>query len=425
LSGLGEVVAPRRHGGHGMDGIDVLVEAAALAVEMEDRPLQWVVAGHGTATHDARLAVVAAQGRAVERRGWRPKAPEWSPEEEQFLRDNHEWMSDEEMAYALGRTRDGVHIRRERVLKLPPMSKHPNWLTPTRIAAELLGVDNHAVLRLVRRGLLAAERLPWRNQGKAPAWRVRRVTFMRWAVNPLNWIYFDPARVPDEHLRRLLELEAQRWGDEWWTPGDAAAWHGVQHTDINRFIHAGKIRGTKWGNWRILRSEATRPDLHIPKGRGTGFDRAWSEAGDAFMVLARAVGCSTNAIAGMMGGWSTGTVSYRLAWLRRAGLVEGLLERYGLRVAYRAETGELWADWREYEERFPGLARAMGKLLAGEDLRGAELHTARAVAACWARWFARTDEERGLARELECAACAKVGWVRAAWERVSGWGNLC
>jgi hypothetical protein len=38
--------------------------------------------------------------------------------------------------------------------------------------------------------------------------------------------------------------------------------------DINRYLHAGKLNGVKWGNWWYLRSAATRPGLVFYKGKG-------------------------------------------------------------------------------------------------------------------------------------------------------------
>jgi len=51
---------------------------------------------------------------------------------------------------------------------------------------------------------------------------MRHVTFLRWALNPMNWIYFRLHHIRDKHLRRLLALKQKRWNDKWLTPGQVA-----------------------------------------------------------------------------------------------------------------------------------------------------------------------------------------------------------
>jgi len=86
--------------------------------------------------------------------------------------------------------------------------------------------------------------------------------------------YYRLARMSDTKLDRrlacLVALAVERWGDEWLTPGQVAETHGVGHQDVNRYIHAGKLPGVKWGNWRIRRSDAKRVYFH--KGREAGYE---------------------------------------------------------------------------------------------------------------------------------------------------------
>jgi len=123
----------------------------------------------------------------------------------------------------------------------------------------------------------------------------------RFAVKSEHWILFRPDRVRDPALARLVTLAVERWGDEWLTPGQVAEIHNV-----NRHIRAGKLPAVKWGNWRIRRSDAER--VYFPKGRGTGHELDWSEEGDAFLVLARAVGLSLRQAQGRP--WPLLTISW-------------------------------------------------------------------------------------------------------------------
>ncbi len=102
------------------------------------------------------------------------------------------------------------------------------------------------------------------------------------------------------------------------------------------------------------------------------------ERADAFLVLASALGFSTNTIAAMMN-WGTAMVSYRLAILKRRKRVRPLIRRYGLKVEFNPRTGNLFADWKHYRKRFPRLARAMDHLRRGQPMSTREVLYARGI----------------------------------------------
>jgi hypothetical protein len=359
------------------------------------------------------VAVLSNGARSKTRR-----AAAWSEDDDNFLRANLGVLPETEIARNLGRTVTAVHLRWKRDLKLPAPSKHPDFITTQKIA-EALGVDPKAAMRWVDMGLLPGRRLPF--EGRVVR-SVRRTTFLRWALDPMNWIYFRPARVRDRHLRRLLALKQERWGDEWLTPGQVAQLHGVTHGAVNSKIHSGEIQAKKWGNWKILRSEATRPGLRFFIGKGSaGLD--WSEAADAFLIVARAVGFSTNAIGRMMGGWPTGRVSYRLRELRRTRMIPYLIRKYRLKVFYRPRTGALLADWKDYRQRFKRLSQAMDRFLAGMPLRSAQDgYCVRGVLHAWASWHARTLCQQELARRLITASHSRLETLQRFLAELRKWG---
>lgn len=400
--------------------IDVLVEAAELAGLAGTVPTVWLVA------QNPRMAAVVGAGDGSRPRG--PKALPWSQAEDEFVKANLGYLSDAEMGRALGRSAVAVHLRWKRDLRLPTPSKTPGWITPNRVA-RALRIDAKCVLRLVRDGVLPAEPLPWRNHGVYLAYRLRIVTFYRWAINPRHWVYFRPARVRDLHLRRLLELKAARWGDAWLTPSQVAAMHGVDHTDVNRYIRAGKLPAVRWNNWRILRSDAER--VRFAKGRGTGHENTWSPAADAFMLLARAIGLSTNAIGGLVH-LSSQMVSYRLRELC-ADPAEALrlAQAHGIDLRITS-AGQLFADWRLYRRRFPAVARALDRFAfatAGAastdpaaEMAGQDLLYVRGVLWAWAMWHATTDEQRRFAENLTYASHATYRRLVAALSELRTWG---
>lgn len=279
----------------------------------------------------------------------------WSAAEERFVTAYTGFYSDAELAAALGRSVAAVKIRRYRHLKIAGASRHAELMSANQIATAL-GIDSHTAIKITDRGLIHTWRYSEREMRLT-----RRVTFLRWAVNPLNWVYFirsarDTPRLGDAHLRRLIERQKTRWGDEWWSIGEVADYHGVEHTDVNRYIQAGKLTGVKWGNWWILRSEALKPGLVFYKGKGAAQGKEWSEAADVFIITGVALGIMQIDLAALMG-WTVKTVAYRLKTMRELGLVADLIAKYGLAIAYNPTTGDLHAEWADYGHMFPRARR--------------------------------------------------------------------
>jgi len=323
------------------------------------------------------------------------RMPAWTDAEDQFLKENLGFISEDEIAHRLGRSKGAVHIRWTRELELYAPSKHPDYFT-TNIIAELLGVDSHGPPTWVDRGLLPGVKLPFERVIR----RVKRSDFYRWVVNPMNWIYFKHEKVKDVKLKRLLELRRERWGDEWWPTVKVAKYHGVTTKHVTTQIKRGKIPAVqainpagrnpngRWNFWYVLRSEALRAVFK----RGKGHDiREWSRDCDAFLVLARAVGISSNAFVCMVPGWKTQTVSYRLKKLWEKSEIPELVKEYGLGVQIDVGRGLLLGDWRAYRKRFPYLARCVRRFMVGEAKKD-ELHPVRGVLKVWCRWYFGDDD---------------------------------
>ncbi len=382
--------------------VDCLVSASLFSAAVQDGISPSILAAR-----DPSLAPLVSMAPA----SGRSKNACWTPEEDEFLRQNLGFLTEQEIARRLGRSVHGVHIRAERSLRLPRPSKDPRYITTNQVAL-VLGVDAHKVCSWFDRGILPGEIIP--SESARVYRRVLRRDFFRWALDPNNWIWFDPARVPDQPLRRFLDRKRERWGDEWWNTSRVAAYHGVDVQDVKRYIQHGKIRAVRapnhggrndkpaWGHWFVLRSEATRPDLYfVKRGRGQVAWRLdiWSERADAFLVLARAVGLTSAAIAARVA-WPEKRVEYRLKTIMASPELPGLIEKYGLAVEHRPDA--LFADWRQYQARFPSLTRSMQRweaFLAGQytyPCHGryrvdSDLLAVRGVMASWARWYAPGD----------------------------------
>ena len=281
--------------------------------------------------------------------------------------------------------------------------------------------ESRTVGRWAELGLIEIYPLPMGGGRRAVYWP--RV--VRFAVNPLNWVYFDISRVQDPHLRRLIEHRRQRWDDDWWTTGQVAAYHGVEHFDVQRLILRGEIKAVSWGNWRVLRSEATRPDLVFYKGRGRGRPIQWSPAGDAFLVLGKGLGFSWRALSNMAGFPYMQRAQHRITEMQKLGLIQPTIDTYGLRVQYDEGTGYLLADWRDeaHRRRFRRMATACERFRDGLPLTGEQSNLIAGTIRVWATFYARDVDQKAMARRWSSLSnIATVDYLRDAWNTLCGWG---
>lgn len=381
---------------------DLVAGVIAEAMLADGGTVARVAAHTGLDPGDVAALDMLPEGAKVRR------APRWTDAEFDFLRENAGRLSDVEIGAALGRSPNAIKIKRTR-LDLDAPTKLPGTLTLCQVA-HALHVDIHAVVRWVDAlGILRASDAPVEGR------EVRLVTLddlKRFVIRPQNWIYFRPARVRDPRLRRLVQLAAARWDDEWLRIGDVARMHGVTSGAVRNHILRGKLPAVDWGNWKIRRSDAERARF---AAAGRGLLYPWTDALDAFLVLGDAVGLMRPAQAALTG-MNDGTISYRLSQLRTSGAISGLIERAGLDVQYRAEDGALFADWQAHRRRFPGLARALDRFgaarlaCASKPLSEIDLVYVRGVYAAWARWHDHADLARAFAlggsgvRALACRA---------------------
>ncbi len=192
----------------------------------------------------------------------------WTPEEDDYLRQNLGFLDEETMAAHLRRSVIGLHLRWERDLRLPAPSKDPRYITARRLG-DALGVDVHIICHWVESGMLQGEIVP----GGRHIHRILKTDLLAWLLDPQNWVYFKIEKVRDPQLRRLLEEKQKAWGDEWWMTPRIAEHLEINTRDIQRYIKIGLIQGRRvlnrhgrypnpyWANWFVLRSEATRPEL--------------------------------------------------------------------------------------------------------------------------------------------------------------------
>jgi len=222
-----------------------------------------------------------------------PFSRQWTEAEDEFIRANILTLTMAEIGQHLGRTEAAIDVHMKRT-GLAPASRQPGWYTGEQVA-RILCMDSHSITKLCQRGFLKYTRLPSMTMTKS----VRQVSFWVWAVNPDNWIYFNPRRVRDPHLRRLIELRRKRWPDEWWTTGQVAEYWGLACSNtVAAAIMRGKLPAVKWGNWYVKRSVALAHPFY-PGGSGHT-DRSYTPAAEQFVLKAKKLGLEWDVIARMM-----------------------------------------------------------------------------------------------------------------------------
>ena len=204
--------------------------------------------------------------------GGKERSRRWTAEEDAYVRESRGRLTEGAIAAHLGRSVQSVHLRAERELHLVAPSKSPEILTAEHVSMGL-GTDGKSVAALMDRGLMPHRRLP----GKDVTRVIDRRAFLLWLLNPVNWCYFKADRVGAmrprgkrgftgvydfafwEDAREVLAKARKGWKDEWLTPGQCSATLGLTRKgashNVNRAVLKGNLKGTRWGNWWIRRSD--------------------------------------------------------------------------------------------------------------------------------------------------------------------------
>lgn len=354
-----------------------------------------------------RVAVLGARQGATT-----AKAAYWAAEDDAFLREHLGWLSEEEIGARLGRTRDAIHLRWTRDLRLTAPTKNPDWLPAIQVA-DLLGQKcAKSIVRLIQEGLLSARMAPT----DTDIYLIHREEIKRFAVNPENWIYFRPERVTDPYLRSLISRRKERWGDEWWSVGQVTAYHGLSVNAVNQQIRKGLLRAKRWGNWWVRRSDALAAKFQLKKGHPI----EWSEGADAFLLLGHAVGLSNAAVEHLCG-WPHARASYRLKILRSCRRIEPIIAAHKLPIQIHPESGLLWADWWSVRHRFPSLYWSIQRYVHEDRPTTEDVRAVATVLAVWARFYAPSIESRKMAERWWGLSNVSVSGLKRMEQIVYEW----
>lgn len=292
---------------------------------------------------DTLIAAAVAHGQQfvvaprVTRRGW-------SEADDAYLRKHAGVLTDGEIAVALARTEVAVKVRRVRLM-LPSRGSHPAYISASAAAVKL-GLDEHKLTGWIDTGLIPGEIYLKQNaSGRCASGlyirRVRVTTLKRWLTRPENWPRFQVARITDPALKSLILRAQSRWGDEWWSTPQVAAYHNVSPRWVCTKIHRGELpalrllnfggrkpAGQAWAYNFVKRSDAVR--AVFLDGKGSAQARraeryTWTPRADAWLVRAHAAGMRWTEIAARMQSargykWDAGKVAYRYKALVARGL---------------------------------------------------------------------------------------------------------
>lgn len=368
--------------------------------------------------------------RFVRSSGMALRNPAWTAEERQLLRQHANEYTLPQLADLLNRrAHDGRAVRNENSVKVKLVRyqinrnvKLDDELTAREIGNDYLGKCGKSVAKLIDMGVLPGRELPYDGRTVRV---VRRVTLYRWATRPENWIYFKVGRMTDQHLKRLVIRAQSLWPDKWLRVGQVvkrvcARGIEIDYRDVNRAIVRHGLQAARWDNWYVRRSAADAFDwASIKGGSGAGHELPWSPGGDAFITLALAVGMPYATIAAGMG-WAGDhrRVPYRLSVLTASGELLQIAQRLGVQVS---ADGRVFADWRDHADRFPGLARAAARFLAGRETAVDRHHLSR-VLAVWAGWHAQTAVQVEVARRLPHVTRPTRPTLWAYYDELLSWG---
>jgi len=381
--------------------VDALIEEAVAVGHLQNGGAVSLLAQNG---NGAALRLAAIHGSANGRSNSSYENL-WTPEEEARLADLLRQYPVEVIAQKLGRTRTAVYVHMKR-LRLPGPSKQPGEWTATAVARRM-GMCGKTIAELIDRGILSGRVASTTRNIRV----VKIVTFKRWLVNPLNWIYFKFERIRDPQLKRLVAHQRARWDDEWWSTGRVAAYHGLKDSClVQKYISEGKIPAVRWANWWVLRSDAMNAEF--TRGKGSNPLRVWSYEADKFMVLASAMGVSVRTI-GEMTGYGEKRARARLRHLEQ----RGHYPRMALAAGVVYDDGRLWADWREYTDRFPGVVLMMQRFREGRPLSEIDRSNLRGILRAWAlRYGQGVPELEELAGRLRWSQNAQDKKLREGYE---------
>jgi hypothetical protein len=252
--------------------------------------------------------------------------PRWSADEDDYIRANLAYQSLDQVAETLGRSPNAVKCHGYRIGATTP--RYAEGYISGNQVAQILGVDSHTPPYWMDRGLLESELYPYPD-GSPKKRRATWAAFLRFLIRPISWVYFDVAKIKNDHLRRLVELAQAKWGDEWLTTTEAAQLRGCNLDDVHNSIRHGRLwayragsvdrhRTVAWSYWFVRRSEAAT--FVVNKGSGSGHAYDWSPRADAFIIRCCTEGIAWDDAARMMR-WPVKRIVYRAMLLRRQGLV--------------------------------------------------------------------------------------------------------
>lgn len=152
-------------------------------------------------------------------------------------------MTDLEISLKLQRSETAIKLKRKR-LKITTARNTPGWISVNKARIRLGMNDTRPIIGWIQKGLLLGRLLP---QGST-CWMINEVSLRRFVTRPKNGPYFDTQKVRDRHLRRLIHISQEIWGNEWLTTRQAADLVGEDIRKVNLYIKLGRLESVRTYN---------------------------------------------------------------------------------------------------------------------------------------------------------------------------------
>lgn len=291
-----------------------------------------------------------------------PSPAPWTKEEDRIL---DRYLLEEGyagIAKRLGRSTPYAVYMRRRKAGIPGILDRVEM--SVKDAAWALGINEIKVANLVDLGLMPGYKLPTAKT----LYNVPRRPFLSWAVNPDNWVHFDPEAVNDIKLLTLLPLAVARWGDKWLTTPEIAARLGCDTDDITGAIRTGRLPARQplgYGSDYYVKASDLK-GLYLrherkpkPGDPYVNWDR------DAFLILAYGIGLPLPWV-DMVAKRRDRSSNQRIQLIRRNNYAPWLIKEYGLPLQI-TDRG-IFGYWQDATQRIPSLPRTVDRFLAKKPL---------------------------------------------------------
>ena len=212
---------------------------ARLQADKLGRPREDVVAKRARMVKKGQLSIYE-----------RAYHPVWSPEQDDWLRDNYHKYTMKTLSRRLGRTECAIWLRKRRL-----NIRRTDGFYTCRALAEIFRCDPKRIASLYEQGYLTGKRAPYL-QGQNRPW-VFNEGDVEAFIRTYPWLT-QPDKMQEHYFRSMVRDEWAR--DPWYSCKDAAEIVGIGDDALQKRLRSGEVPafqrspGKAWSRWWIRRT---------------------------------------------------------------------------------------------------------------------------------------------------------------------------